>query len=62
MSLVRPSVVIVETERRLIMAKQSVDEVVVKVPQGTKTVKIEFGNPASNENVSGKGGRKKICD
>ena len=44
------------------MAKQNVDEVIVKVPQGTKTVKIEFGSPANNENVSGKGGRKKICD
>ena len=44
------------------MAKQNVDEVIVKVPQGTKTVKIEFDSPANNENVSGKGGRKKICD
>lgn len=44
------------------MSKQNVDEVIVKVPQGTKTVKIEFGNPTNNENVSGKGGRKKICD
>lgn len=44
------------------MAKQKVDEVIVKVPQGTKTVKIEFGNSPSNENVGGKGSRKKICD
>jgi len=44
------------------MASQKVDEVVIKVPQGTKTVKIEFGNTPSNENVSGKGGCKKICD
>jgi hypothetical protein len=44
------------------MAKQNVDEVVVKVPQGTKTVKIEFGGSASNENVGSKGTKKKICD
>ena len=44
------------------MAKQNVEEVIVKVPQGTKTVKIEFGNTSSNEGVGGKGSKKKICD
>jgi hypothetical protein len=44
------------------MSKQKVDEVIVKVPQGVKTVKIEFGNSLSNENVVGSGARKKICD
>lgn len=44
------------------MAVKNVDEVIVKVPQGVKTVKIEFGSDAQTENVKGKTFKKKICD
>ena len=43
------------------MATKKVDEVVVKIPQGVKTVKIEFGGDTKVEGVS-KPTRKKICD
>ena len=43
------------------MAVKNVDEVIVKVPQGVKTVKIEFGSDAQTEN-KGKTSKKKICD
>lgn len=41
---------------------KKVDEVVVKVPQGVKTIKIEIAGNASNEGVTTKSTRKKICD
>ena len=43
------------------MPTQKVDEVVVKVPQGVKTVKIEIDGNTKVEGVS-KPQRKKICD
>jgi len=39
-----------------------VHEVIVKVPQGVKTVKIEFDSKQTAESTSGKASRKKICD
>lgn len=44
------------------MASQKVDEVIVKVPQGVKTVKIEFDSKQTAESANGKSSRKKICD
>lgn len=44
------------------MASQKVDEVIVKVPQGVKTVKIEFDGKQTAESASNRGSRKKICD
>lgn len=44
------------------MATKNVDEVIVKVPKGVKTVKIEFGADSQMENNKGKSPRKKICD
>lgn len=40
---------------------KNVDEVVVKVPAGTKQVTIKIEPAAQDENKSGKQ-RKKICD
>lgn len=39
---------------------KNVDEVVVKVPQGTKQITIKIENPPANENCSK--GLRKICD
>ena len=44
------------------MATKKVDEVIVKVPQGVKTVKIEFDSKQTAESTIGKASRKKICD
>lgn len=44
------------------MATKKVDEVIVKVPQGVKTVKIEFDSKQTAESANGKATRKKICD
>lgn len=44
------------------MAANKLDEVVIKVPQGVKTVKIEFDGKPSNESNRNGGSRKKICD
>lgn len=41
---------------------KNVDEVIVKVPKGVKTVKIEFGTDSQTETIKGKSSRKKICD
>lgn len=43
------------------MASNKTDEVTIKVPQGVKTIKIEFEKKPTNENASGPT-RKKICD
>lgn len=44
------------------MAAKKVDEVVVKVPQGVRTVRIEIDGTKADENVSIRTSRKKICD
>ncbi len=41
---------------------QKMDEVIVKIPQGVKTVKIEFDGKQTAESASNKNTRKKICD
>lgn len=41
---------------------QKMDEVIVKIPQGVKTVKIEFDGKQTAESVNTGKARKKICD
>lgn len=41
---------------------QKMDEVIVKIPQGVKTVKIEFDGKQTAECAFNKNTRKKICD
>jgi len=44
------------------MATKNVDEVIVRVPQGVKTIKIELGTDSQAESNKGKSSKKKICD
>lgn len=44
------------------MSAKKVDEVVVKVPLGVRTVRIEIDGTKTDENVSARTSRKKICD
>lgn len=44
------------------MTAKKVDEVVVKVTRGVRTVRIEIDGTKADENVSTRTSRKKICD